>query len=125
MRRGLKPLTGHLHQVSLHVPRARPPMRRGLKPRSSSVQKYLRWLPRARPPMRRGLKQCRVSWASRMAAVPRARPPMRRGLKLLYVLPGAGEFLGAARAAPYEKGTETQVTAAPAGAIYRRGDLRF
>ena len=65
-------------------------------------------LPRARPPMRRGLKQmyCRLGVSAGPA--PRARPPMRRGLKL--PLGSARSTISAAaRAAPYEKGTETPV----------------
>ena len=40
-------------------------------------------------------------------APPRARPPMRRGLKHFGTLTGSDTTGGAARAAPYEKGTET------------------
>ena len=41
-----------------------------------------------------------------MLSVPRARPPMRRGLKRAIEMAAAAEAR-AARAAPYEKGTET------------------
>ena len=40
-------------------------------------------------------------------APPRARPPMRRGLKLMGGIRQAASIGSAARAAPYEKGTET------------------
>ena len=56
--------------------------------------------------MRRGLKPPASAQSWLWLTVPRARPPMRRGLKLTVtsILPRA---VVAARAAPYEKGTET------------------
>src|ERR1022692_942128 len=62
--------------------------------------------PRARPPMRRGLKRVRRATRAVVAPGPRARPPMRRGLKLKFDLWDDDSSM-AARAAPYEKGTET------------------
>ena len=57
--------------------------------------------------MRRGLKRGIGCDVHQIAIPPRARPPMRRGLKHRTSPLGAGIPLFAARAAPYEKGTET------------------
>ena len=58
--------------------------------------------------MRRGLKLA-VSWPFVPSAVqPRARPPMRRGLKRAQPPAVDSQLARAARAAPYEKGTETE-----------------
>ena len=65
-------------------------------------------MPRARPPMRRGLKLVSGWTMSTLGVLPRARPPMRRGLKLK-TTEAARYNQTAARAAPYEKGTETRL----------------
>ena len=88
------------------APRARPPMRRGLKRRVTHLLHHRAYWPRARPPMRRGLKRVRRATRAVVAPGPRARPPMRRGLKLKFDLWDDDSSM-AARAAPYEKGTET------------------
>ena len=57
--------------------------------------------------MRRGLKRLGEQLQAVRNATPRARPPMRRGLKQEQG-PSGLRPARAARAAPYEKGTETQ-----------------
>src|ERR1022692_4517880 len=106
MRRGLKHNSSEDALTQSHSPRARPPMRRGLKPDYELVRQILPRPPRARPPMRRGLKPDYELVRQILTRPPRARPPMRRGLKLC--LRGlCRPAPAAARAAPYEKGTET------------------
>ena len=62
-----------------------------------------------------------MRWAhvAHYAAEPRARPPMRRGLKLQF-LGGSRNLANAARAAPYEKGTETLKNMMEQGMKFRR-----
>ena len=69
--------------------------------------------PRARPPMRRGLKRWTIEPPSAARVLPRARPPMRRGLKPGSACTARQKFATAARAAPYEKGTETRTCRRP------------
>ena len=57
--------------------------------------------------MRRGLKPDEAMRLLGDSSPPRARPPMRRGLKLADAFDAAQPSDWAARAAPYEKGTET------------------
>ena len=59
--------------------------------------------------MRRGLKPESSAVSPAQSMVPRARPPMRRGLKPPNAVLTTGASGTAARAAPYEKGTETQI----------------
>src|ERR1017187_6171883 len=65
--------------------------------------------------MRRGLKRSAANRSGRAVGLPRARPPMRRGLKRLVTPKAPVNGSGAARAAPYEKGTETNTYSAAAG----------
>ena len=60
--------------------------------------------------MRRGLKRIVSGVLRQTTFSPRARPLMRRGLKLVHKDSAQGSVEGAARAAPYEKGTETIVS---------------
>src|ERR1039458_9840688 len=106
MRRGLKlDVTVHAIGASRIAARAAP-YEKGTETNMSNAVTPEFGKPRARPPMRRGLKLKTGAPASGRGSWPRARPPMRRGLKHGR-LHRAGVAGGAARAAPYEKGTET------------------
>src|ERR1039458_1221221 len=93
------------------TPRARPPMRRGLKPRR--LRGSTTWAPAAaraaRDEQETETKAIRRS-VEGAASAPRARPPMRRGLKQFPLVAVFPSTPAAARAAPYEKGTETNVS---------------
>ena len=63
-------------------------------------------MPRARPPMRRGLKLCLRGLCRPAPAAARA-APYEKGTETLDEYFGGRSAHRAARAAPYEKGTET------------------
>ena len=63
-------------------------------------------MPRARPPMRRGLKRV-ISAVGGGAGTAARAAPYEKGTETNYQITQIIRFLFAARAAPYEKGTET------------------
>src|ERR1039458_9011263 len=123
MRRGLKLRLPRASMPWPGLPRARPAMRRGLKLERLVPVGRIVGPPRARPPMRRGLKHHVECQIGADLGEPRARPPMRRGLKQEGYDMADMAALFAARAAPYEKGTETTRNLS-AGLLQRRRGAR-
>src|ERR1039457_2671299 len=81
-------------------------MRRGLKQEQGPAGLRTAHAPRAAPP-ENGSETQAVGSTLTGSVKPRARPPMRRGLKPKFRQGAVIIYLRAARAAPYEKGTET------------------